>query len=438
MNAKDLLTPKTWFVRGAEQATVLAVRPLHWLMAVPSLVFLATLGVMLFRPPNIEFYSLDRFALAILIFAALLRALLMRQTLMISAAVTLPLLCLLALGFTRVIQQPYDASNWSVFAAKWAVPFILFLLAGLVFEDQGSLHRFETFALATLAYLILIAVAFAVDARSLIFPRFILDESIGIHADRARGPFLQAVANGVSILLLGLIALNSYRRRRLRGILALAFLLSFPVAVAATKTRAVWLSSIAALIVLLVFCHDSRMRRACHAMVLILLIGTLCAVMFSIYDSSFGERFRDASPVDYRVAMYDAGWQMFLEKPLFGWGPNQIQPELASRISDFHVETFILHNTYLEIAVEHGLVGLVLYIWLLTDLFRIGKVRALSAPRGVFPDSQFRSLWPLMILVFIINAFFVVMNYQFVSGLLFTVAGILAAQNRHLELERLR
>jgi hypothetical protein len=32
--------------------------------------------------------------------------------------------------------------------------------------------------------------------------------------------------------------------------------------------------------------------------------------------------------------------------------------------------------------------------------------------------------------VYLLNASFVVMNYQFVNGLLFTLAGLLAAQNR--------
>lgn len=438
MNAEALLTPKTWFVRGVEQGTILALRPLQWFMTVPSLLFLGTLGVMLFRPPNIEFYSLDRFALAILIFTIILRALMTHQRLPSVGAVALPLLFLTILGFTSVLQQPFDAANWSVFAAKYVVPFVLFHLAGLVFEDSASLGRFETFALITLAYLMFIAIAFAVGARSLIFPRFILDESIGIHVDRARGPFLQAVANGVSMNLLGLVALDSYRRHRLRKGPAIVFMLCFPIAIAATKTRAVWLSSAAALAVLLIFCRDPRVRRACHAIVLVMLAGAFVAAMFATYGSSLGERFRDASPVDYRVAMYDAGWQMFMEKPLLGWSPSQIQPELSSRIRDFHVETFILHNTYLEMAVEHGLVGLALYFWLLVDLFRIGRAGTFPAPRGTFLDSQFRSLWPLMILVFIVNALFVVMNYQFVSGLLFTLAGMLAAQNRRSEIEPIR
>lgn len=33
-------------------------------------------------------------------------------------------------------------------------------------------------------------------------------------------------------------------------------------------------------------------------------------------------------------------------------------------------------------------------------------------------------------MVYVVNSMFVVMNYQFVNGFLFTMAGMLAAQNR--------
>jgi len=36
----------------------------------------------------------------------------------------------------------------------------------------------------------------------------------------------------------------------------------------------------------------------------------------------------------------------------------------------------------------------------------------------------------VLLLVYLTNACFVVMNYQFVNGLLFTLAGVLAAQNQ--------
>jgi hypothetical protein len=39
-------------------------------------------------------------------------------------------------------------------------------------------------------------------------------------------------------------------------------------------------------------------------------------------------------------------------------------------------------------------------------------------------------MWPLLLCIYWANAAVVVMNYQFVNGLLFTMAGMLAAQRR--------
>jgi hypothetical protein len=74
---------------------------------------------------------------------------------------------------------------------------------------------------------------------------------------------------------------------------------------------------------------------------------------------------------------------------------------------------------------------LALYAWVVVALFRIGRKRpGTHSPAGNFPDAQFRSLWPLIVVVYLLNGCFVVMNYQFVNGLLFTLAGMLVAQNR--------
>jgi hypothetical protein len=69
------------------------------------------------------------------------------------------------------------------------------------------------------------------------------------------------------------------------------------------------------------------------------------------------------------------------------------------------------------------------------DLFRLGRSRRPhAAPReGVFLDDQFRAVWPVLVAVYLFNGCFVVMNYQFVNGLLFTIAGTLAAQNRQTD-----
>ncbi len=131
------------------------------------------------------------------------------------------------------------------------------------------------------------------------------------------------------------------------------------------------------------------------------------------------------------MAVYEAGWEMFQKKPLTGWDAKAMQAELASRISEFHQEQYYFHNTFLEVLVQYGVIGLALYVWLVVDLFRIGRLLPGAAePAGNFLDLRFRTVWPVILMVYVVNSMFVVMNYQFVNGFLFTMAGMLAAQNR--------
>jgi O-antigen ligase len=419
----------------AHWTVVNAFRPLHALVAAPAVLFLATLTIMLFRPPDLQFYWLDRIAFLLLLFVVFLRVLALRRRATVANPAMWPMAGLLLLGLGSLLAQPYDPQSWSVFAAKWVVPLALYHLAGSVFDDAASLRRFETFSLVVLGYLCLIAILFLFGAKELIFPRYILDEGLGIHADRARGPFLQAVANGVTLNMLGLIALDSFRRRRLKGLPALLLLIVLPLAILATRTRGVWLSFAGCIPALMFFSSSKRVRRACLCLILAGGVGLLTALSFEDTNTSFFDRLEERSPVEFRVVMYQTGLEMFLEKPLTGWGLGDLQPELAKRVHDFHQSAFFFHNTYLEIAVQHGLLGLSLYLWIVIDLFRLGRRRRphTCSGQGTFLDEQFRSFWPLLLAVYLFNGCFVGMNYQFVNGLLFTIAGMLAAQNRQAD-----
>jgi O-antigen ligase len=408
-----------------------AFRPLHALFSEPEVLFLAALIAMLFRPPDLRFYGADRILLGLVLFVVWLRALALRQPLPVYGSLTWPLFGLLLLALTNLLSQPYQTANWSVFVAKWVAPFAMYHAASLVFQDEQSVRRFEIFSLLVLAYLTVTAILFLTGPKALILPPFILDQGLGIHADRARGPFLEAMANGMTLTLLGLIALDRFRRHRLGGMSALLLVIGLPLAVLATKTRAVWLSFAAAVAVLLLFSPSRRVRRACLCLAVAGAAALLSALAFAGLDRSLSSRLEERSPVEFRFAVYHAGWEMFCEKPWFGWGAQQMQPQLERRISDFHEDTFYLHNTYLEIGAEHGLAGLALYLWLAIGLFRLSQTRSTTAVSrdNEFLDRQFRSLWPVLVGVYLLNACFVVMNYQFVNSLLFTLAGMLEAQN---------
>ena len=399
--------------------------PIEALLAAPAALFLVALTVFLFRPPDLDFYSIDRIVFCLLIFVVLLRLSTLRQSLSTWGGLAWPMIGLSVLSVASALSHPFEARAWSVLAAKFIVPFAMFWLAGLVFQTEGSLRWLQRFFIAVLAYLSFTAITFLVGAHELVFPRFILDESLGIHADRARGPFLQAVANGVTLNMLGLLALDRYRRRELRGVWALTLLASLPVAILATKTRAIWLSFAASVGFLVLRFSDRRLRRACMALTVAGALALFGVLELGDNGRAMNDRLQESSAVRFRIAVYRAGWEMFLERPLMGWGTRDLQAELAGRTYGFEGEVFAVHNTYLDVLLEHGAVGLSLYVWLLAALLRLRKA---SHRADVAAVASIRELWPLLLSVYLVNAMFVVMNYQFVNSLLFTLAGVLAAR----------
>jgi putative inorganic carbon (HCO3(-)) transporter len=408
--------------------------PLQALMAAPSVLFLTALTAMLLRHPDVAFYEIDRVAFGLLVLGVVGRAMVLRQRIFVVERASWPMIGLIALAVASVLGQPFDHETWSLLASKFIVPFALFHLAGLVFTTERRFRQFEVFALVVLAYLSFTAIAFLVGAKSLIFPRYILDESLGFHADRARGPLLQAVANGVSLNLLGVLALHAYRRGSVRGIKMILVLASLPIAILATMTRAVWLSFAGTVLAFIFLSKNRTLRLACVGLVLIAGLGLLVVLSSHEAAGALSDRLEERGPVDYRQAVYAGGWDMFLQRPLAGWGFHQMPAELPRHVSGYSEKLLYPHNTYLELLVEHGLVGLALYLWLMWEIWRLGRGAIPAGEKHGFLDSQFHRMWPILLAVYWLNASMVVMSYQFVNGLLFTMAGMLAAQRRRAEI----
>jgi O-antigen ligase len=400
----------------------LLLRPLHLGLAFPSILYVGAMTVFLFRPPDLFSFYADRIAFGILVFFVALRTMALRDKIPFIAGLSLPMFALTALAVFRALREPFDAQTWSIIGSKYIVPFALFHIAVLVFRGASQRRHLEIFIIVALTYLVFIAIAFLADARSLIFPRFILDESLGFHPDRARGPFLQAVANGVSLNILGILVLALSQKRKI--VVALLWL-ALPLAVLATMTRAVWISFAVSTIVLGFRLVERRLQAAC---ILLAVAGFLAGLAISFSDHSMKaalwDRTGERGPVDARLAVYDAGWAMFLERPFTGWAAGGMYAELGRRMEGYHLRTFYVHNTYLALLVEFGVPGLALYAILFFNLFRLSW----RAPPGeTGPVASLRRVWPILLSVYLFNAFFVDMAYQFVIGLAFTVAGMLCA-----------
>ena len=415
------------------RAAAVLLRPLHLGLAFPSIIYLTAMTVFLFRPPDLFSFYADRIAFGILVFFVALRALALRDAIPFFAGLSLPMLGLTGLAMFRALREPFDPQIWSLIASKYIVPFALFHIAVLVFRSASQRKHFEVFVIFALAYLIFIAIAFLADARTLIFPRFILDENLGFHSDRARGPFLQAVANGVSLNILGILVIVLSQKRR--AIVSLLWLV-LPFAILATMTRAVWISFAASAVFLGVRLVGRRLQAACA---LLAVMGLVIGLAIGLGDHSLGDhslgnhslkdavwdRTAERGPVAARLAVYDAGWTMFQERPFTGWSASGMYAELARRMEGYHLRSFYVHNTYLALLVEFGVPGFILYGILFINLFRLSWR---GPPEELGAVASLRKVWPILLGIYLFNAFFVDMAYQFVIGLVFTVAGMLCAR----------
>ena len=427
---------RCWAEELPGKATAAVLRPLLILAAAPSYLFLLALTAMLLRPPDVRFYQIDRVALGLLLVGVSARAVALRQRFVAIEGASWPMMGWTLLALISLAGQPFDREAWNLVASKCIVPFTLFHLAGLVFSEEKYFRRFEIFAVIVLAYLSFTAIAFLCRMDWLIYPKFILDESLGFHADRARGPLLQAVANGVSLNLLGILGWHAYQRRRMRGAKTTVLLLAVPIAIVATMTRTVWITFAGTVVALIVL--SKRRALLVTAIAVALAATVVLAILADAAELSgpLNDRLQERGPVDYRAAVYAGGWEMFQERPWLGWGFHQMPAELPRHVSEYSEKVLYPHNTYLELLVEHGILGLTLYVWLMWKLWKLGHGRIPAGEERGFLNAGFHRLWPVLLLVYWINAAVVVMSYPFVNGLLYTMAGMLAAQGRRGEATR--
>jgi O-antigen ligase len=202
-------------------------------------------------------------------------------------------------------------------------------------------------------------------------------------------------------------------------------------------TRTVWLAFVGAAVALVFLSDHSKGWTRLRAFgCLALVAGAALATVLSSHDlaAALSDRLEERGPVDFREAVYRGGWQMFLERPLTGWGFHQMPTELPRYVSGYGEKVIYPHNTYLELLVEEGVLGLGLYLWLMWEMLQLGRGAIPPAEEYGLLNLQFHRMWPILLAVYWVNAATVVMSYQFVNGLLFAIAGMLSAQKRRAEL----
>lgn len=311
------------------------------------------------------------------------------------------------------------------------VPFLAFVLAPRLYGTAQQRRVLLVALTATGAYLAGTALAQGIGADALVFPRYVLDESLGIHAERARGPFLEAVAMGCALIVCAAaaaVAAHTWASRLARR-LAAAVCAAALLATLFTLTRAIWLATVLA--VLLVACATPRWRRwiipagVAGAVGLVVLLTVVPGLAGQVSDRAGSQR-----PLWDRYNSNAAALEIVSELPLTGVGWQRF-PEVSD---DWTVQASTypvtgvgieVHNVFLSHAAELGLPGAGLYL--------LCWVYAVVPPllrRGGPDHPAWRRALLAVAVTWLVVASFGPLSYAFANTALWLFAGVAAVTSR--------
>ena len=247
------------------------------------------------------------------------------------------------------------------------MPFLLFVTAPLAFRTQEQ-RQILLVAFVTLgAYLGLTVVFETVKLDALVFPKYILDPHYGIHAGRGRGPFVEAVTNGLALFTCAVvcaIAVSQWQGRRARRLAGGVGLLCL-VGVFLCLERSVWIGASLGICVGMLATRGARR----YLVVAIAAVGiSVAAALLFVpgLDQRVTARINQKETVWDRRNLARAAINMVDARPLVGFGWARFQRDSADyfqQASDIPLTatTFGVHNTPLAYAADLGLIGVTLW-----------------------------------------------------------------------------
>jgi exopolysaccharide production protein ExoQ len=276
-----------------------------------------------------------------------------------------------ALAALAVLSTPW--SQDPVITARRSIPFVLATLFGLYFGTRFSIRKQTTIFYITMAIAALASVVLAV-----FFPAIGLEASTG-HFGNWQGIFTQKNACGRAMVFAMAAVLAHGRLNPVRtvGLLLFGFVLVM------SGSRGAWIIATAVLLMYVLlrvvekFTYSGRFMLLSAVIVFTLAAAVTAWTYFPLLAAFVG---RDAT-LTGRTAIWQQVWIAILKHPLLGYGFSAFwqgfRGESYNVILALRFVLFHAHNGFLEIWLELGAVGLL--------LFTLSYVRA------------WRKLWPFLL-----------------------------------------
>jgi putative inorganic carbon (HCO3(-)) transporter len=284
-------------------------------------------------------------------FAALRKAPPPRRTML-----DLPLLVFIAVSFVAALLS--DRRGESLANLKnYGLMVVIYLIASLVTTRRSALRYFGA----------LLASGTGVAAYGIAI--YLMGKGAGT-LGRTAGPFSNAMTfGGILLALCSLflaVAVGSGVSAWLRRAAAAGAAVCF-VALFFSFTRSSWVGAVVSIVVILAFLRTRWLVPFAAALVLfvVLLPAPYRARVESIWNP------RHMTNV-HRLQLMKGGIAIIKDHPVIGVGTKDLAEEYRRYKPPDAVQVFgHMHNIFLQIAVQMGLVGLAAFCWLLVSFFRV-------------------------------------------------------------------
>lgn len=277
---------------------------------------------------------------------------------------------------TKFAEPPPNSSPLGTWLFYVLLPALTYAIMRVSKLTELDLRRLEVVLLALGVYLGFTAVLESRGWYALVFPKYIANAEHWEFFGRGRGPLLNPSANGIVMTMSLAVAALRFLRAGRGGKIGYGIAVLLMLAgLYCTLTRSVWIG--AGLALAIVYWQVTPRWFKVLAFSAVLLVGGLVAAGFKDQllrmkrDKNLSAAEAEKS-VQLRPLLAIVAYEMFKDAPLAGHGfghyHTAAKPYYSIRGYGMPLETtrgYFQHNVFLSIAVQNGLVGLLMFMGLL-------------------------------------------------------------------------
>ena len=409
---------------------------------IPLLVWLLSLmgfrAIFIFNMPGLPDMTIDRLFMLWIIGVFMIKMVIEKKRLL--GPFRLDILIALHGTYLLISCLYHNPASFNLWTKSYLMAYVAYFMGKNLINDIKWIRVVFVVLILMFVYYAETAIAEKYYLTNLVWPKWIMDRTIGLQVPgRSRGIFLQSGVLGTVMAMI--MPLNFYFMQTTRNVLV-KLLLTLSIAMGAaglffTYTRGSWLAGVVGLLVLFAI----GIRK--YGMVLgrfaaIAVILGMFGLLNPTQDKMYTERMENEDTIGNRVTVWAATAQIFRANPIFGSGfftykkvreqyVHTVDVPILGVIKASSGRKGTIHDIYMGVLAEEGLVGACLLISIYISIFKTFIKKYRYRKQGDhFAIYMMPPLAGLMIAYFVGGIAFDYRYFTTIPSLFYFFAGVVA------------